>query len=34
MPDHITPQDQGFIGYNKSWKIPDFSEFCEKELKK
>ena len=26
LPDYITPQDQGFSGYNKSWIIPDFSK--------
>ena len=30
LPDYITPQDQGFGGYNKSWKTPDFGEFCKK----
>ena len=33
LPDYITPQDQGFGGYNKSWKIPDFSKVCEEKLK-
>ena len=33
LPDYRTPQDQGFTGYNKSWKTPDFKEFCEKKLK-
>ena len=33
LPDYITPQDQGFTGYNKSWDIPDFSKVCEKMLK-
>lgn len=33
LPDYITPHDQGFVGYNKSWKTPDFSELCEKKLK-
>lgn len=32
LPDYVTPQDQGFGGYNKSWKTPDFSAFCRKEL--
>ena len=32
LPDYITPQDQGFGDYNKSWKTPDFREFCEKTL--
>ncbi|MBE6695431.1 MAG: hypothetical protein E7587_03160 [Ruminococcaceae bacterium] len=32
LPDYVTPQDQGFGGYNKSWKTPDFADFCEKEL--
>ncbi len=34
LPDYRTPQDQGFTGYNKSWRTPDFKEFCEKNLKK
>jgi hypothetical protein len=34
LPDYRTPQDQGFTGYNKSWKTPDFAEFCEKNYKK
>jgi len=29
LPDYIAPHDQGFGGYNKSWKIPDFSDFCK-----
>lgn len=33
LPDYRTPQDQGFGGYNKSWKVPDFKEFCEKNFK-
>jgi len=33
LPDYRTPQDQGFTGYNKSWKIPDFSEFCKENYK-
>ena len=33
LPDYIAPHDQGFDGYNKSWKTPDFKEFCEKQLK-
>jgi hypothetical protein len=33
LPDYITPQDQGFTGYNRSWVTPDFKEFCEKNLK-
>lgn len=33
LPDYITPQDQGFGDYNKSWKTPDFSDFCNKKLK-
>jgi hypothetical protein len=32
LPDYRTPQDQGFDGYNKSWKTPDFKELCEKNL--
>jgi hypothetical protein len=27
LPDYLTPQDQGFTGYNKSWKVPDFKDF-------
>ena len=34
LPDYRTPQDQGFGGYNTSWKTPDFKEFCEEQLKK
>ena len=30
LPDYLTPQDQGFTGYNKSWKVPDFKDFFEK----
>ena len=33
LPDYIAPHDQGVVGYNKSWKTPDFSELCEKKLK-
>ena len=33
LPDYRTPRDQGFDGYNISWKTPDFKEFCEKNLK-
>ncbi|MBR1969801.1 MAG: glycoside hydrolase family 99-like domain-containing protein [Clostridia bacterium] len=33
LPDYIAPHDQGFTGYNKSWKTPDFSEFCSDKLK-
>ncbi|MBE7024661.1 MAG: hypothetical protein E7408_01230 [Ruminococcaceae bacterium] len=33
LPDYILPHDQGFDGYNKSWKTPDFSDVCEKKLK-
>jgi len=32
LPDYRTPQDQGFTGYNTSWKTPDFAEFCKKKL--
>ena len=32
LPDYRTPQDQGFTGYNKSWKTPDFGDFCRKNL--
>ena len=34
LPDYITPHDQGFTGYNKSWKTPDFAEFCKNSLEK
>ena len=34
LPDYRTPQDQGFGGYNTSWKTPDFAEFCRKRLEK
>lgn len=30
LPDYLTPQDQGFGGYNKHWRIPDFKALCEK----
>ena len=33
LPDYRTPQDQGFTGYNKSWKTPDFADFCSKNYK-
>ena len=33
LPDYRTPRDQGFDGYNTSWKTPDFKDFCEKNLK-
>ena len=33
LPDYITPHDQGFTGYNKSWKTPDFSRVCAEKLK-
>ena len=33
LPDYITPHDQGFTGYNTSWKTPDFANFCEKKNK-
>ena len=32
LPDYITPHDQGFIGYNKTWKTPDFSDYCKTKL--
>ena len=32
LPDYRTPHDQGFNGYNTSWKTPDFSTFCEEKL--
>ena len=34
LPDYITPRDQGFGDYNKSWKIPDFSAICREKLGK
>ncbi|MBQ9543896.1 MAG: glycoside hydrolase family 99-like domain-containing protein [Clostridia bacterium] len=30
LPDYRTPRDQGFGGYNKSWRTPDFGDFCKK----
>ena len=30
LPDYITPADQGFGGYNTSWKNPDFADACKK----
>ena len=33
LPDYVTPQDQGFGGYNRSWTEPDFSRFCEENAK-
>ena len=33
LPDYRTPHDQGFSGYNTSWRTPDFKDFCEKKLK-
>lgn len=33
LPDYRTPSDQGFGDYNKSWKTPDFSVFCAKQMK-
>lgn len=32
LPDYRTPADQGFGGYNTSWRTPDFGEFCKKKL--
>ncbi len=32
LPDYRAPQDQGFGGYNTSWKTPDFKDFCERQL--
>ena len=32
LPDYRTPQDQGFSGYNRSWKTPDFKAFCQSKL--
>lgn len=32
LPDYRTPQDQGFGGYNTSWRTPDFKEFCKQNL--
>ena len=34
LPDYITPQDQGFTGYNTKWKKPNFKNFCESQLNK
>ena len=34
LPDYRTPQDQGFGGYNTTWRTPDFKDFCEDLLKK
>jgi hypothetical protein len=34
LPDYVTPQDAGFSGYNTSWKTPDFTAVCQKELEK
>jgi len=31
LPDYIAPHDQGFTGYNTSWKTPDFTDFCNKK---
>ena len=31
LPDYIMPHDQGFFGYNTSWEIPDFKDFCKKD---
>lgn len=33
LPDYRTPADQGFGNYNKSWKTPDFTDFCANRLK-
>ena len=30
LPDYVTPQDQGFTGYNTSWKTPDFATVRKK----
>lgn len=32
LPDYRTPQDLGLDGYNKSWKVPDFKQICEKKF--
>ena len=32
-PDR-TPRDQGFGGYNTSWREPDFAAFCKEALYK
>ena len=32
LPDYRTPADQGFGGYNTSWKTPDFKDFFEKKI--
>ncbi len=34
LPDYRSPQDQGFGGYNTSWRTPDFGEFCKRNLEK
>jgi hypothetical protein len=34
LPDYLTPHDQGFTNYNKTWSQPDFKGYCEKQLKK
>lgn len=34
LPDYRTPADQGFGGYNNSWRTPDFKDFCENLLEK
>lgn len=34
LPDYITPRDAGFGDYNRSWQVPDFSEFCDACLNK
>ena len=34
LPNYITPQDQGFTGYNTKWKKPNFKNFCERKLNK
>ena len=33
LPDYIAPHDQGFTGYNKSWRTPDFEKVCNEKLK-
>ena len=32
LPDYITPSDQGFGDYNKSWHVPDFENLCNERL--
>ena len=34
LPDYRAPHDQGFCGYNTSWREPDFAAFCKEALHK